>query len=84
MNDYKPSPTDQLSTYGDIAVYRAKRRAKYVAKSIAAVVAPILTEGAFMLADELNTVDAPPTIRFILTTLITGLAVYRTKNGPKV
>jgi hypothetical protein len=74
---------DNLSTYGDVAVYRAKRRLRYIAKAIAAVVTPLAIEGAFTLADELNTVDAPPTVRFILTTLITGLAVYRTRNGLK-
>lgn len=61
-----------------------ERKAKEIAKAIAAVVVPMLVAGAFQLLDTLNAADLPPTWRLVVGVLVTATAVYRTKNLPKV
>jgi hypothetical protein len=57
-----------------------ERKAKEIAKAIAAVIVPLLVAGAFELLDALDAADLPPTWRLVVGVLVTATAVYRTKN----
>lgn len=61
-----------------------ERKAKEIAKAIAAVLVPLLIAGAFQLLDTLNAADLPQQWRFVVGLIVTAAAVYRTKNLPKV
>lgn len=60
-----------------------ERKAKEVAKAIAAVVAPVLVAGAFSALDALDAADLPTEWRVVIGVLVSATAVYRTKNLPK-
>jgi expansin (peptidoglycan-binding protein) len=66
------------------ALFILERKAREVAKAIAAVVAPMLVAGAFAALDALNAADLPTEWRVVVGIVVSATAVYRTKNLPKL
>ena len=64
-------------------LFRLERKALEVAKTIAAVIVPLLIAGGFELLDTLNAADLPPVWRLVVGVVVTSTAVYRTRNLPR-
>lgn len=66
-----------------LVVERVKAHLKYTAKAILAVAVPVAVEGGFQLLESFDVASTPAPARLIIAALLTGLAVYRKKNGLK-
>jgi len=72
-----------FTTFMYLAIERLKAQARHVAKALVAVATPVLVEGAFQALESFDVATTPAPVRLVIAALVTGLAVYRKKNGLK-